>query len=964
MPTRKSLLLACVLIGIATFGGRPRAQAPPAAAAFYAVGDLPGGGATTIIRDATQSGGVIYAVGGAVTRRTDCGIPLTNPAPCTGTDTPILWRFDGINPATLEALPDIDPGVASPFFLGGASDITADGRYIASQARIAPSGARAVRVDTLDLTNLNLNLNTTFVPALTNSIALATSTDGTILYGTNPFFTPPSTFITRAIRFDTTGATSLIIPVIGTDTQNAVVARGASTDGNVVVGTSSAPGVAHAYRYEHGVGVAAIPTLPGGTFNAALAVSPDGDLVLVSGNSAGNPNPEPYLWRKSTNAIQPLGSPNAAFRTGGRVCANGICTALNVQGGMTADGSVVAMNFTTPPPTVESGYAYFHNANGWFHLASVLGANGVDIAADGWQNLVITSMSSDGTLVFGAGEHNGVVEGFVARFGAGVLAAFNPQAAPPVSTALVGVWGLCYVYQMCDFNDFSHPAVVVFTADGAYYEIEESGFERGYYTFDGSVLSFTTLLDTNGSDGASDENGAHLGPVIVDGDAIMSGGPLEGIRIPGSIADPLVGAWVNGSPTLPDSSFVAVFLGSDGGNRYLTANDNPDFGDDGVEVGTYTWDPVSHQLDVTPFGGTPDVGNFATPAPDGLTLHVLDDNGVTEFDSTRVIDPATIPVIANTPLSASGVVGQALSYDVDATNTATFTATGLPDGLSINSGTGVISGAPTVGGQFLVTIFATNTAGVSDIETLTLTIAIPTPVGQNVVVQPVVPEGQGPVTLSFGQITTAGTTTVTVVDQSEVPPPGNVEVGGVIYQVTTTATYQGLITLCFSYAGIDFGAATPRLFHFENNVWVDITTSVDPSTQTICGATTTLSPFAVLVSHVVRTGFYAPVNPIAGFLNTVKGGATVPLKFNVYNDGIEKKTTDGLQFTVQMISCDSNAPQDPVDFTVTGETSLRYDATAGYFIQNWKVPKTPGCYMVRMTTTQDGLALTARFKAK
>ena len=65
-----------------------------------------------------------------------------------------------------------------------------------------------------------------------------------------------------------------------------------------------------------------------------------------------------------------------------------------------------------------------------------------------------------------------------------------------------------------------------------------------------------------------------------------------------------------------------------------------------------------------------------------------------------------------------------------------------------------------------------------------------------------------------------------------------------------------------------------------------------------------------------------------------------------------------------MIPCDSNAPQDPVDFTVAGETSLRYDSAAGYFIQNWKIPKTAGCYMVRVTTVQDGLALTARFKAK
>lgn len=142
-------------------------------------------------------------------------------------------------------------------------------------------------------------------------------------------------------------------------------------------------------------------------------------------------------------------------------------------------------------------------------------------------------------------------------------------------------------------------------------------------------------------------------------------------------------------------------------------------------------------------------------------------------------------------------------------------------------------------------------------------------------------------------------------------------------------------------------------------------TRPQPATQTICGATTTLSPFAILVSNVVRTGFYAPVNPIAGVLNSVKSGSTVPLKFNVSVNGVEQTTTAGLEMTVQMVSCDSNAPEDTVEqAAVTGGTSLRYDAGAGHFIQNWKVPKGPGCYMVRLTTTQDGLALTARFKVR
>ena len=34
------------------------------------------------------------------------------------------------------------------------------------------------------------------------------------------------------------------------------------------------------------------------------------------------------------------------------------------------------------------------------------------------------------------------------------------------------------------------------------------------------------------------------------------------------------------------------------------------------------------------------------------------------------------------------------------------------------------------------------------------------------------------------------------------------------------------------------------------------------------------------------------------------------------------------------------------------------------FIYNWQAPRTPGCYLVNMTTTDDGLSLSALFKVK
>lgn len=82
------------------------------------------------------------------------------------------------------------------------------------------------------------------------------------------------------------------------------------------------------------------------------------------------------------------------------------------------------------------------------------------------------------------------------------------------------------------------------------------------------------------------------------------------------------------------------------------------------------------------------------------------------------------PVI-NSALTDSATSGAAYSYNITHRHSAdSFNATGLPTGLSINTGTGAISGTPTVDGVFNIVISATNDAG-TDTETLVLTIAAP-----------------------------------------------------------------------------------------------------------------------------------------------------------------------------------------------------------------------------------------------
>jgi hypothetical protein len=111
------------------------------------------------------------------------------------------------------------------------------------------------------------------------------------------------------------------------------------------------------------------------------------------------------------------------------------------------------------------------------------------------------------------------------------------------------------------------------------------------------------------------------------------------------------------------------------------------------------------------------------------------------------------------------------------------------------------------------------------------------------------------------------------------------------------------------------------------------------------------------------SGFYQPVD-MGDVWNMVKGGATVPLKFEAFaaNELTDVSVVD--RFAVARISCLGASGEDAIEMVTTGGTSLRYDSIAGQFIQNWQTPKAPGtCYHVTMWT-DDGSSLVAKFKLK
>lgn len=125
-----------------------------------------------------------------------------------------------------------------------------------------------------------------------------------------------------------------------------------------------------------------------------------------------------------------------------------------------------------------------------------------------------------------------------------------------------------------------------------------------------------------------------------------------------------------------------------------------------------------------------------------------------------------------------------------------------------------------------------------------------------------------------------------------------------------------------------------------------------------------LRPALLLTAALGQTkGFYQPVD-MGGVYNTVKGGATVPVKFTLYAGTTQVTDPAKVAFSATKASCSTGAATDAVETTTTGATSLRYDTTAGQFVYSWQTPKTAGsCYQLTMTSA-DGSTTNALFQLK
>ncbi|QYM79845.1 putative Ig domain-containing protein [Horticoccus luteus] len=277
----------------------------------------------------------------------------------------------------------------------------------------------------------------------------------------------------------------------------------------------------------------------------------------------------------------------------------------------------------------------------------------------------------------------------------------------------------------------------------------------------------------------------------------------------------------------------------------------------GAPEPTFQW-----QKDGTPLTG-------ATSATLVLAAVSADDAGaftVTVANSARTVvsQEATLtvnpiaPVISATDLSA--VQGQSFDFQINAnTTSATYGASGLPAGLTVNTATGAISGTPTTTGSFTVTLSASNATS-SDSKQITLTVQPPAPV----ITSPGATGGRVGSAFTYTIVASNGATTYS----APYLPDGltlNAATGEITGTPTTAGTYLVVIT-----ASNVTGSATTQL---------QITVESAANAPLYAGATS--------FSAVQNTGFAL----VPAFTNSPTGFALAKLA-----DGTDSVLPTGLTF--------------------------------------------------------------------
>ncbi|RAR72566.1 putative Ig domain-containing protein [Flavobacterium aciduliphilum] len=312
----------------------------------------------------------------------------------------------------------------------------------------------------------------------------------------------------------------------------------------------------------------------------------------------------------------------------------------------------------------------------------------------------------------------------------------------------------------------------------------------------------------------------------------------------------------------------------------------------------------------------------------------------------------SLPAPVVTGGTLSGTVSTAFTYTISATNSPTNYAVAsgaLPNGLSLNSTTGQITGTPTTAGSFSVTVTATNGTGTSAPATLTFTIVASACVTQGFASGATAPTGWI-FTGITGTYTTAGnygaaSPSVSMSSSS----PNSV----ITTEVLPTGNGAAQFSFWFKGQGITSGStSTLQVDGYDGATWTNIET-ISSATLIASSSTAVTRTYNSSSSPALNSGF------VRFRLTYLKGSGNLAIddiSISCTSIAVNAPVVTAATETGTVGSAYSyfiSATNFPTSYAYTGTLppGLTFNTTTG---QISGAPTTAGSYSISVTATNAG----------
>jgi hypothetical protein len=191
-------------------------------------------------------------------------------------------------------------------------------------------------------------------------------------------------------------------------------------------------------------------------------------------------------------------------------------------------------------------------------------------------------------------------------------------------------------------------------------------------------------------------------------------------------------------------------------------------------------------------------GTPASTGPSTVTVTVTDVSSPIQTASVQfsliVNTQLTITTAAPLPSGQSGVAYSASLAATGGTTPLTWTETGMPTTLAINSSTGAITGTPTGPGNYTVLVTATDSSSPPQVATKQFSLAIA--VAKLAITSTSLPSGQAQTAYAYTVVRTGGTAPFNWSGTTGLPP--GLSIGATTGQITGTPTAGGTFNVNLS----------------------------------------------------------------------------------------------------------------------------------------------------------------------